>query len=41
MTEIADLRDKYELKMKVEQYVPSLNGKDFESVIRENSNKKV
>lgn len=35
MKEIANLRDKYELKMRVEQYVPSFNGKDFESVIRE------
>lgn len=35
MKEIANLRDKYYLKMRVEQYVLSFNGKVFESVIRE------
>lgn len=35
MKKIANLRGKYELKMRVEQYIPNFNGKDFESVIRE------
>lgn len=35
MKKIANLRDKYYLKMRVEQYIPNFNGKDFESVIRE------
>lgn len=35
MGEIAELREKYKLKMKVEQYKPITDSKDFETVIRE------
>ncbi len=35
MREIAELREKYHLKIRVEQYTPITDSKDFETVIRE------
>lgn len=35
MREIAELREKYKLKMKVDQYRPITDSKDFETVIRD------